>query len=394
MDELNPEPPVALETIKNDEVVRRRHFPVVEKEIFLANAAVCPLPSVSAEAMSRYAMAATRGDQEARFPATLFGATRRLAAELIGAKPADVALVGPTSIGLSLVANGLDWQPGDNVVFNPEDYPSNAVVWMHLARRGVEARPLDMAANPGTITLAELRRKVDARTRLVALSSAHFVTGERLDVATIGPWLKEQGVLFCLDAIQTVGALATPARYVDFLAADAHKWMLGPCAAGILYVAPEARPLLEPSLLGWSNVVCPNFLTPETVTFPDDARRYEAGSANLIGLAGMHASLAMLNHWGSEATETAILQHTRTLREELRRLDFTLAGASDESISGITACHRKGTAMPDLHRKLSEQGVTASLRQTRDGQHWLRFSPHAYNTRSEIDETLRLLADL
>jgi len=379
-----------IEEIHNNETLRRQQFPVAEKGIFLANAAVCPLPMCVAEAMSEYVIRATQGDQELLFTPALFGEIRKLAAELLVCDSADIALIGPTSISLSLIANGLQFKNGENIIYAPDDYPSNAVVWMNLEKRGVEARPI-FPSEPGRITLDDMNTCIDDNTRLVAFSSAHFISGYQVDIDAIGAWLKERNILFSIDGIQTLGAISTPIRNVDFFAADAHKWLLGPCAAGIFYVSPEAREILEPSLLGWSNVICPNYVTPETIKFKNDARRYEAGSANLVGLAGMHAAIQMLLDYGLAEIEKTILSHTRYLRETLKDKGYALASSDPNRLSGITSCRKEDIDMAALHQKLTEANITVSLRQTRDKKFWLRFSPHFFNTRDELDSVLSLL---
>ena len=381
---------MTIEEIHNNEALRRQQFPVAEREIFLANASVCPLPKRVADAMSDYVNRATQGDQELLFTPALFGEIRRLAAEILVCDSTDIALIGPTSISLSLVANGLNFKRGENIVFSPDDYPSNAVVWMNLEKRGVEPRPI-FPSEHGRITLEDISSIVDKNTRLVALSSAHFISGYQVDIDTIGAWLKERDVLFSIDGIQTLGAINTPIRNVDFFAADAHKWLLGPCAAGIFYVSPEAREVLEPSLLGWSNVICQNYVTPDTITFKNDARRYEAGSANLVGLAGMHAAIQMLLEYGLPEIEKTILSHTRHLREVLQNKGYTLACSDDERLSGITSFRKEDIDLNALHHTLTDAKITVSLRQTRDKKFWLRFSPHFFNTREELDTALNLL---
>lgn len=374
--------------IQDDEALRRREFPVCERSAFLAHAGVCPIPRRVAEAMSRYAADCMVDDQEAVLPKGIVLDTRKLAARLLGCHAEEIALVGPTSLGLSMVAGGLDWQPGDNVVFYHDDYPSNAVPWMALGRRKrVELRPVK-PRHLGAITVEDVALLVDARTRLVALASAHFISGHRLDLDAIGSLAHARGALFCVDGIQTVGALGTSLAEVDFLAADSHKWMLGPCAAGILYVRREAQEKLRSELLGSNNVVCPRYITPEKLGFPQHAGRYEAGSPNFPGVVALHATFGLILECGVANVEDAVLGHTRFLREELRKRGMELAGVSDEALSGITTFRRDGLDTHALHRRLGKAGVTASLRFTRDGREWIRFSPHFYNTRAELERAL------
>ena len=382
----------SIAEIHNDEQLRRYEFPVACKKVFLGNAAVCPYPRRVAQAVSDYAMNATLEDQEKVDPINprLFVETRRLSADLLGCESEDIALIGPTSIGLSLIANGIKWQKGMNVVYAPDDYPSNAVVWMNLEKQGVEVRPL-MPKEPGCISVWDVERLLDGNTKLVALSSAHFVTGYRLNIDEIGKLLTECGILFSVDGIQTLGALRTSVKYVDFLAADAHKWLLGPCAMGILYVSEEGREAMEPTLLGWANVNCPGYITPDKVIYPRDARRYEAGSPNLLGLVGMRESLRMIQEYGIGPIEETVIGHTRHIRMAVHEKRYQLASSDNKRLSGITAFRKPDIDMTALYKRLNEAGIVASHRQTRDGRSWIRFSPHFYNTVRELDFALNLL---
>ena len=288
---------MTLKEIQSDESRRLAEFPVAKNTIYLAHAAVCPLPASVRDAVSRYAAECVGGDQEYFMPRNLLIDTRQLAANLIGAEMREVALVGPTSLGLSFIAQGIDWQRGDNIIVHGDDYPSNVYPWMALEEKGVELRHLK-PSEPGRIDPEEVFSLIDSRTRMAALASCHYVSGYRIDIDTIGRELQSRGVLVCVDGIQTVGAFPTPVEHVDFLAADAHKWMLGPCASGILYVKKETQEQLKPVVQGWHNLRCPDFIAQEALDYKPDSRRYEAGTANLLGIVGHRASLAMLNEVG------------------------------------------------------------------------------------------------
>ncbi|HEU5395972.1 MAG TPA: aminotransferase class V-fold PLP-dependent enzyme, partial [Verrucomicrobiae bacterium] len=239
---------MTLTEVLSDEELRRREFPVCREKIFLAHAGVCPLPRRVADAIAACASQSTLGDQEA-FMLSRLDEARNLAAQLLHCTPEEIALVGPTSLGLSLVAAGLRYRRGDNILVYHDDYPSNVYPWMALAQWGVEVRLLNIR-NLGTIRVRDVIGQVDENTRLVALASCHFISGFRIEHDAIGRYLRERGIRFCLDAIQTLGAFPTTVEHVDFAAADAHKWLLGPCAAGILYVRRDLQGKLNPPLYG------------------------------------------------------------------------------------------------------------------------------------------------
>ncbi len=383
---------MTLEDLHSDEELRLREFPVAREKIFVAHGGVCPIPNRVATAIEDYARHSTMGDQETLAPAFAMNRTRELAARLIGAETGEVALVGPTSLALSLVAGGLEFEAGDNVIACMDDYPSNVYPWMALREKGVEVRFIETSAF-GAIQPEDVFQLVDERTRLAALASCHYATGFRLDHETIGRELRKRGVLFCLDAIQTVGALPTTVEQVDFLAADSHKWMLGPCAAGIFYVRREVQERLRPPLHGWHNIECPDFVAQEELKFKPDARRYEVGSANLLGLVGLHAALELIQEIGVENIAAELLRKRNWLAPALVNKGYEVMhrDASEMNCSGVVTVQRSGADMDALHAALAENNVMASVRSDREGRKHLRFSPHYYNTDAEMNRILELL---
>jgi cysteine desulfurase / selenocysteine lyase len=331
------------------------------------------------------------GDQEESFPLARIRQARELAARLLlHAKPEEIAFVGPTSLALSFVAAGLPLRKGDNVLVYFDDYPSNVYPWMALAEKGVEVRLLNVRQY-GRIRTIDVLGQVDEQTRLVALASNHFVAGWRLELDAIGQALHKRNILFCVDGIQTVGAFPTSVEHVDFLAADAHKWLLGPCGAGIFFVRQSAQGILRPVVQGWHNVRCPDFVAQENIVYRTDARRYEAGSASLAGLAGLAAAMELLLEIGVDEIARELLRKRGWLLPALQEKGFTVLQADAPAInaSAILSFHRPGADMAALHQKLLAAGVQISLRTDRQGRHYLRVSPHFYNT----DEELRRLVN-
>ncbi|MGO8699219.1 MAG: aminotransferase class V-fold PLP-dependent enzyme [Limisphaerales bacterium] len=379
------------EILANEEL-RRHEFPVVAEKVFLAHAAVCALPRRVAEAMCDHAAGGMLGDQEESFPLARIRQARELAARLLSAKPEEIAFVGPTSLALSFVARGLPWRKGDNILIYFEDYPSNVYPWMALAEKGVEVRLLN-TKDYGRIRLIDVVGQVDEQTRLVALASSHFVAGWRLDLDAIGRELRRRGILFCVDGIQTLGAFPTSVEEIDFLAADAHKWLLGPCGAGLFFVRQSAQDKLRPMAQGWHNVRCPDFVAQEQLVYRTDARRYEAGSANLIGLVGLAAAMELLLELGVENIARELLRKRSWLANAAREKGFTVlhAEAPAANASGILSFYKPGADIPKLHQELMASQIQVSLRADRAGQNYLRVSPHFYNTDSELHRLIEKL---
>jgi cysteine desulfurase/selenocysteine lyase len=368
-----------------DEETRRREFPVTAQKVFLAHAAVAPLPRVAADALIAHAHAATvSGPDDYVLALTQIRAARETAARLIGADPDEIALLGPTSLGLSLFAQGLDWSPGDEVLYYADDYPANVYPWLELARRGVVPRAL-RPERPGEITVELVAAALSERTRLVALASANFVTGYRIDVEAIGRLLSSRGVLFSLDAIQTLGAFPLSVEHVDFLSADAHKWMLGPMSIGIVYVKRRHFEKLRPILVGSANVRSPDFVAQAEIVFLDTAARYEPGILNLGPILGMKASLDLLLELGPAAVAARIGALVRFLAAGLGALGFESVVPPDgPHASGILTVTHPTADAGRLSHLLQERRVTVSLRHDRTGRAFLRWSPHFYNTEAEL----------
>ncbi|MST94684.1 MAG: aminotransferase class V-fold PLP-dependent enzyme [Pedosphaera sp.] len=383
---------MTIAELHTNEELRQHEFPVTREKIFLAHAGVCPLPRRVAERVAHYAITCTLGDQETLLPHFEIQQTRALAAQLIGAQPDEIAFVGPTSLALSYVAGGLSFRKGCNVLIYHDDYPANVYPWMALAEQGVQVRLMNVR-ELGKIRAVDVMGQVDEETRLVALASCHFVSGWRVNLPAIGKYLRERGVLFCLDAIQTVGAFPTTVEHVDFLAADSHKWMLGPCAAGIFYVRKSVQEHLRPPILGWNNVRCPNFVAQDNITYAPGAKRYEAGSDNLLGLVGLHTAMELLLEVGVENIAAELLRKRAWLVPALQAKGYTVLqpAAPPENASGIVTFFQPGTDLAALHQKLEAANIITSLRHDRAGQNYLRLSPHFYNTDAELHRVLEML---
>lgn len=383
---------MTLEELQTNEEFRHREFPVTRDKIYLAHAAVCAFPRRVQEALSNYALGASSAQQEAVNAPGWLTDTRQLAAKFLGVKMEEIAFVGPTSNALSFIAAGLTFKRNQNVLIYGDDYPSNVYPWMNLADRGVEVRYLNIREF-GVVRPRDVLGQVDENTRLVALSSCHFLSGYRLEVDAVGEFLRSRGILFSVDAIQTFGAFETPLQNVDFAAADAHKWLLGPCAAGLMYVRKEVQEQLRPVTQGWHNIRTPNFITQEQIEYKPDARRYEAGSHNLLGLVGMRAGLELLAEVGLEAIGRDLHRKRMWLVPELETRGYIVLQpkAGPANASGIITFHKPETDIATLHARLEQNNVITSLRSDRSGQRYIRLSPHFYNTDTELKEVLHLL---
>lgn len=385
---------MTIADLLNDPEERARRYPVTGNGVFLAHAAVAPLSRAAVDAIGRYMEIGCRGNQEGAESTAVVEGCRDLAARLLSVTREEIALVGPTSLGLSLVARGLSWRAGDEVVFHADDYPANVYPWRALGALGV--KPVGLTpTRPGVITWELVEAALTPRTRLVSLASCHFLSGYRIDVSGIGRRLRERGILFCLDAIQTLGAWEIDAREVDFLSADSHKWLLGPSGAGIFYVRRELQDEVIPALLGSWNVDSPGFVAQEELHYHPTARRYEPGSLNYAGLCGLAGSLGELLEIGVPAI-SARLGHLRgVLIDLLSRKGYEpvvpVALVPRSAESGIVSVHKLDIDLPGLYRELLSRNIVVSQRQLRSGLDLLRFSPHFYTSEEDLERAVAAL---
>ena len=383
-----------LAEIIGNEEKRLARFPIAREKIFLSHAAVTALPHCAAQAMADYAYSSCKDHQE--FPEFMktMAETRQLSANLIGAEASEVALLGPTSLGLSLFAKGISWEPEDEVICYMDDYPANVYPWMELERIGVKVKYLK-PDELGAITPELIESNLSGKTRLVALASCNYLSGYRIDIDSIGKMLGQKNILFALDGIQTCGAFPTSVEHVDFMSADAHKWLLGPMAMGIVYVKQKNFDLLRPALLGAWNVRSPDYITQEEISFHNSARRYEPGVLNASGIVGLKAVLEMIQKIGIDSISERLLEIKSILVKGLESLGYKIHGPRDgKNASSITTFSHQSEKSSQIFANLNNAGIIASCRKNRQGEELLRFSPHFYNTEREINQSLDILAQL
>ena len=375
-----------------DETLRRREFPICARTIYCAHASDAPLPRRVAEAMKESIERNTTDAREYERELERIAYTRTLVARLLGAEEDEIAFTGPTASGLNTVANGLDWKPGDEVVCYLDDYPADVYPWLALEPQGVKPVLLE-AARIGEITPEIVERALTKRTKLVALASANYCSGYRIDLDAIGALCGERGVLFSVDAIQTLGAFPVPLAHIDFLSAGAQKWMLGPSGAGILYVKKGRSDLLRPAILGGWNVVSPNFIAQREVKFETGGRKFEPGAYTHSVLAGLRAAVELLLDAGSNEISKRIGELNQSLRDLLAPAGFEfLSPREEKNRCGILTFRHPRVLSDALWEAARKNDIVISLRFDRANRSWLRVSPHFYNTEAEIKKVAEVLA--
>lgn len=365
----------------------RNQMPVTHSLAYFDHAAVGPLSEPAYRAIQEWCSEATLlGDKV--WPKWNRRAIqlRKTTAAILNAKESEIALVPNTSAGINLVADGLDWQPGDNVVLPGGEFPSNLFPWMLLEQRGVEVRIVPLEADD-TLDLARLEDACDAKTKLISVSWVGFASGYRLDVMRVSEIAKRYDAFFFLDAIQGVGVfpLDVHASGVDFLAADGHKWMLGPEGAGVFFVSEHCLDRLRPQQVGWRSVVSAfNYSEPQ-LELRNDAARFEGGSQNLVGITGLSASLQMLSDLGlsptSESLANQVILVSNYLCERLASIGSVVhSPRAAEIASGIVSFEPPRGTPEQVRHTLMDRGIVLSCRGGR-----LRAAVHAYNNAEDVD---------
>jgi cysteine desulfurase/selenocysteine lyase len=363
--------------------------------LYLNHAAVAPWPRRTAAAVKAFAeQNHRRGSVDYAQWLKTERTLRHRAQRLINAGSADdIALVKNTSEGLSLVAYGLDWHDGDHIVSTNQEFPSNRIVWESLQGRGVALRCADLSGeDPEGAILAAM----DDRTRLVSVSSVQYATGLRLDLVRLGTACRERGILFCVDAIQSLGALRFDAQacHADFVVADAHKWMLGPEGVALFFSRPEARAQLGLTQYGWHMVEHAGDFDRSEWQPAASARRFEPGSPNMLGIHAMEASLSLLEETGMEHVEAAVLARSSRLVEAVLAepaLELVTPRAPGRR-AGIVTFRFRGRDS-DFHARLYRQLVGHGVVCAHRGG-GIRYSPHFHTGTDTIDEALRLALEL
>ncbi len=371
-----------------DWLALREEMPVTRHWAFFDHAAVAPLTARARDALIAWAAdMADHGLVHEPDWNRRVEEVRGLAARLLNADPLDVAFIKNTSEGIGIVAEGYPWRPGDNVVTAEDEYPANRYPWMNLADRGVEVRAVPGRA--GRVVLDDLHAAMDSRTRLVSLSFVEFATGFRNDLDAVGALCREHGVHFFVDAIQGLGVLPLDVRRtpIDFLAADGHKWLLGPEGAGVFYVRRELVDLLHAVGVGWNSTVGARDFSRIDFCLKPHAGRWESGTLNVAGVTALGASLAWLLEIGVEAIEARVLELTDYLCAGAEKVGLTVySSRRPGEKSGIVSLVAAGADVRQLMRRCREEGIVVNQRAGR-----LRVSPHCYNTTEEIDKFLGVL---
>ena len=367
----------------------RADFPITESQIYMDHAAVAAIPRSVFDAVqerSRINMLEIRAAWDKLTAVSQEG--RELAAKLVGSSAENIAYILNTSVGVSMVAHGITWRAGDNVLVPDMEFPSNYLVWQQLSEQGVELRHIK--SHNGRILPEAVEAAIDSRTRVVTLSHVQYYNGYLCDMVGIGEVCKRHGCLFVVDGTQSIGAMTidVQAAHIDALIVSAHKWMLGPTGIGFMALSDEALAQLKVRSVGWLSVADPFDFSREKLLL-GSAERFEPGSENGAGRYGLVARLRQIDTLGAHAIEARVLALTDRLCDGLEANGFRVISPrlAGEKSGIVNAVHDEVSA-EILMQRLTKHNIAASLRSG-----GVRISPHYYNSEDEIDQVIATLSE-
>ena len=371
--------------------VLKNQFPGSNSLVFFDHAGISPITRRAKEKIIQFArqISQPEGILPGKFLEEIEQA-RKFCACLLNTEPSNIAFVRSTSFGISLVASGLSFKPGDNIITFAREFPANIYPWLNLRKKGVEVRMVP--PREGRVLIEDIEKLINSRTRLVAISSVQFTNGFRIDLKRLSQLCQSKRILLLVDAIQSLGIIPFDLKEtpVDFISADGHKWLLSPEGIGIFYINPERLQELDLNIVGWNSVVDAHNFLDYRLEFRKDARRFEEGSYNTLSILALGASVSLLLEAGIENLFQRVLHLTGILAEELKKLGAKILSPMGEGEwSGILSIQVEGLSPEELCARLRERGVISSPR----GE-GLRLSPHGYQEEEDVERFLRAFREV
>jgi selenocysteine lyase/cysteine desulfurase len=358
----------------------RKEFPVTNRYVYLDHAGVAPVSLRVKRAVEKFLNEASEhGAFNYKSWMNEVEQIRSKSATFIAGEPEEIAFVKNTSHGISIVAEGLDWREGDNLILCDNDFPSNIYPWLNLKRKGVEVRVAQ--SRNGRILLEDIEKLIDPRTRLLTVSSVNFSNGFKIDLKTAGDLCKRKGIHFFVDAIQSLGVIPMDVNEfkIDFLSADGHKWLLCPEGTGIFYCRKELAQRLNPPLIGWKSIINESDYDHIDFRLKASTLRFEEGSLSVIGIFALGATLDLLLDAGIDRIQDRVIGLGDLIIREAEKRDFRVRTPKNKEERGGIISIAVDFDPINVKDRLKEEGILLNVR---GGA--IRISPHFYNTEHEI----------
>ncbi len=360
---------------------------MTNESAYLNHAAIAPISTRTADAVKNTLVEMlSSGGLSFRKWMDRVDRAREACASLIGAEKAEIAFLGNTSDALGAVANAVGWRAGDKIMVSMPDFPSVVYPWLHLERRGVEIVPVHR--REGRLEPKDIEKAISPGARMLVISAVDFLTGFACDLEAMGDICRKKGVLFCVDAIQLLGALPLNVEQagIHFLACGSHKWLMGPVGCAVLFVSRESEEEVRPDRIGWKSVKDEE----DFFTFQREIKRgasgFEPGSLNILGISGLGAAVELILEVGVEAIEKKLMELTGSIVERLREESLgPVLLPEDGGRSGIVSFRPVGDPV-ELARRLLEEKIVVSERRG-----LIRVSPHFYNNMDELERLFQVI---
>jgi selenocysteine lyase/cysteine desulfurase len=369
----------------------RKLFPITNSgKIYFNHAATGPISLPVAETLKNYIK--EKSDGEIDNHSELLNVTtesKNMLSALLNTTPDRIAFVDNTSNGINILAQGIEWKKGDRILLNDIEFPANVYPFLNLQSKGVI---IDFVKSEnGKVSAESIIKNVTPETKLISVSFVQFLSGYRVNVDKIGRFCREKGIIFCVDAIQGLGAvrLDVQKNKLDFLSCGFQKWMLGPQGLAFVYVSKNLQDKIKQSYVGWLAVKGAwDFLKYELV-FKENAERYQGGTLNAIGIYAINTALKLFIQYGWDEIEQTILGNTSYFIDQLKHIGITptLNECGKENLAGITSIKIENSQK--IFENLTKKKIYIAVREG-----ILRFSPHFYNTKEEIDIVISELEKL
>lgn len=366
----------------------RKHFPFLSSGmIYMNHAATSPLPAPVVEAINKFLYLKSQTEIENYNEyLQLIGETKTLIGELINCDPGRIAFVDNTSNGLNILPQGLDWKYGDRIILNDLEFPSNVYPFLNLKSYGVE---IDFVKSKnGAVLYEDIEKAITTKTKLISISYVQFLTGYRADLERIGELCRLKGIIFCVDSIQGLGAVKLDIEKckIDFLANGCQKWLMSLEGIGFIYLSEELQGKINQKYVGWTSVASAWNLLDYKLILKNNADRFQNGTMSAIGITALHSSLKFLRSIGYNEIENVILNNTQYFLKSLSEIGIVpiLKNADRKSLSGIVSF--KSDKSQIIFETLLKENIVGAVREG-----IIRFSPHFYNTKSEIEKVIDLL---
>ncbi|OGU54567.1 MAG: hypothetical protein A2V66_02735 [Ignavibacteria bacterium RBG_13_36_8] len=362
----------------------RNHFPILKAgKIYFNHAAIGPLSDLVIRRLNKYIELRSTGEIE-NYPTQLEASksAKEKLSRMFNTKPDRFSWIDSVSNGMNVLAQGIDWETGDRIILNDIEFPANVYPFLNLKKEGVE---IDFAkSRNGKVDVEDIEKLITPKTKLVSISLVQFLSGYRTDVVAISELCKKHNVIFSVDAIQGAGAVQVDIQksQIDFLCVGSHKWLMGLQGSSFFYISEELQERLTQKFVGWLSVVGGWDFTNYNLVLKSSAERFQNGSLNVIGIVALDESLNLFESIGMESIERRVLDNTEYFISELKGIgaDVLMSSVPRKNLSGIVSVRHDSQKVFD---ELLKKNIYFSLRMG-----ILRFSPHFYNTKEEIDSVV------